>query len=175
MMSIPVENIDVEPRSPQPPAKSPGLQHYGDIPAEHVEEDSPTHNCETENKFRMENSTIHHLGAKTPDKSPFVNLEPFKKLPAPVDDAAQAVETNLVWTSTCCNKKRGFIFNFITLMVLSSQIGMIGGFGSAMILIYLEKGMPVSHRAVMNLLAIPFLVFFLNLKKPDLANLWHSY
>jgi MFS family permease len=49
-------------------------------------------------------------------------------------------------------------------MVLSSQIGLIGGFGSAMILIFLEKGMPVSHRAVMNLLAIPFLVIYFFLK-----------
>jgi hypothetical protein len=112
----------------------------------------------------MENSTINHLRTKTPDKLSLINLEPLQKPLAPVEPTAEGIEANHFWTTTCCNTKRGFIFNFIALMILSSHMGLIGGFASSMILIFLEKGMPVSHRAVMNLLAIPFLVIYLFLK-----------
>jgi hypothetical protein len=127
-------------------------------------EEYPNENSESPKCFKMENSTIAHLRMEIPDKLSLITLEPLQKPLAPVDSAGQESEPNYFWTTTCCNTKRGFIFNFIALMILSSHMGLIGGFANSMILIYLEKGMPVSHRAVMNLLAIPFLVIYLFVK-----------
>ena len=87
--------------------------------------------------------------------------------PYPDQEVKQEVEpeSEYLYTTTCCNKKRPFCINFTILMVLSFHIGFVGGMGSALVLTYLNRGMSVANRAVMNFLAIPMLVNFNNRNK----------
>lgn len=75
----------------------------------------------------------------------------------PIDAQVTTSDDGYYYTSGCCNKKRHFVTNFITLFALSLHLGIISGFNAAMIIILLDEGMNVRFRIVLNMLALPML------------------
>ena len=62
------------------------------------------------------------------------------------------------YTSNLFNKKRSYWINWITISSLGFHVGAIYSFHAALVMIYLDDGMDVKYKMVLNFLAAPFMI-----------------
>ena len=70
----------------------------------------------------------------------------------------EIIEDLYTYTSKFFNKKRSYCVYWITICSLAFHVGAIFSFHAAITMIYLDDGMDVKYKIVLNFLSFPFLI-----------------